>query len=296
MRTRTATIALALLLVAGCADKAPAPAAAVESAAREAALIAGEGVEVLEESAQDVAIASTDTVLPVVLALREAAEVITEPLPAPQDDLQTAMEIAATDPGALVIAKYETVSDAYYERHLKAVYCPKGNTASGPTGGVGYDFAHQTPAEIRRVWGWHPQVDVLVTASGQGGPAKCAAWRKKHGRILVELDDAKRVFAIDSFPKYRRMAIRALPGLDGKTVGHIGGVTSTGYRRGWSMTGSRMRHKRVIRDECMPIKGQRESADCSATQTIAMCVIWEGTDQYKGQCRRSHDEAAVIRS
>lgn len=290
---------LLLALVAGCGRPKQDTQAAVDTAVQTAT----EAVAGAIEQPEDVQEAAAPAATAVVLAAREVVEQITpEPLPPPVpagrqelDPAEAAIQEAASDPGARVITKYETVSPAYYEKALKAIYCPDGKTVSGPTGGVGYDFAHQTPAEIRKVWGWHPQIEAMVAASGQAGPAKCKAWREKYGRILIDLDDARRVFALDSFPKYRRMATRALPGLKGKTRGHIGGVTSTGYRRGWAMVGARNRHKVVIRDRCMPIEDQRESAECSAQQTIAMCVIWEGTDTYKGQCRRSHDEAAIIR-
>lgn len=289
---RLPALLLAALLLAGCAAQ---PADNVQEAVQAAA----DAVAVVDTSASEAATTVAQVATPATLAVREIVESIpsveAQEVPTQRNAERAAMDAAARDPGAAVITKYEIVSEPYYQKVLKFVYCPRGKTVSGPTGGIGYDFGHQTPAEIRAVWGWHPQIDAMVAASGQTGPVACNAWLKKYGRVVIALDDAKRVFAIDSFPKYQRMAKRALPGLAGKTVGHIGGVTSTGYRRGWAMVGARNRHKRVIRDTCMPIADQRESAECSAAQTIAMCVIWEGTDTYKGQCRRSHDEAAVIR-
>lgn len=288
---RFAPLLLAAFLL-GCAQSTQTAQQAVESAAAQAAGV----VDAAQEQAGGVQAAGAAATAPAVLALREAIEEVAPPAPQVHSAQHAALEDAAKDPGAVIITKYEIVSDGYYERALKAIYCPRGNTMSGPTGGIGYDFGHQTAREIRAVWGWHPQVEAMVAASGQVGTGKCVAWRKRYGRVLIDLADAKRVFAVDSLPKYRHMAERALPGLVDKTKGHIGGVTSTGYRRGWAMVGARNLEKRAIRDECMPIASQAESAECSALQTIAMCRIWKGTDTYKGQCRRSHDEAAVIRS
>ena len=290
---RLPALLLAALLLAGCAEQEVSP---TSDNVAQAVQIATEAVAGTIEQADDIREQTAPQASAVTLGLREAVEAVTpEPLPIQETTSREAMDAAARDPGAVVITKYEIVSEPYYQKALKVVYCPRGKTISGPTGGIGYDFGHQTPQEIRAVWGWHPQIDAMVAASGMTGPTQCNAWLKKYGRIVIDLQDAKRIFAIDSLPKYRRMAERALPGLKDKTVGHNGGVTSTGYRRGWAMVGTRNRHKRVIRDTCMKIADQRESAECSATQTIAMCVIWEGTDTYKGQCRRSHDEAAVIR-
>lgn len=290
---RRALLIFLLPLLASCSNPKQESTDAVAAAVQTAT----EAVAGTMEQSEDIRDATAPEVTTTVLAMREGIEAITpEPLPIEESTTLAAMDEAAKDPGAIVITKYEIVSEAYYEKALKAIYCPGGKTVSGPTGGIGYDFAHQTPREIRQVWGWHPQIEAMVAASGQTGPAKCKAWRAKYGRVLIDLQDAKRIFATDSLPKYRKMAERALPGLADKTKGHNGGVTSTGYRRGWAMTGPRNRHKVVIKRTCMPIEDQRASAECSAAQTIEMCVIWEGTDTYKGQCRRSHDEARVIRS
>lgn len=273
---------LALLLVA-CTPQAPQQVAAqMGDAVQDAAADAGGVVtDAVGDAGNGLAAAAT----PIALAIADAVTVV-QPLPPVEPPPP-----APADPAIALISKWEISSEANYERRLKAVYCPKSNGPSGPTGGIGYDFGQQTRTEIRRVWAWHPDVETLVTASGQVGPAACKAWRAQH-RVVIELEDAKRVFGADSLPKYRRMAERALPGLANQSPGHNSGLTSLGYRRGWSMEGERMREKRVIRADCVPANNPA----CSAAQVIAMCRIWVGRSDYKGQCNRSHDEARVIRS
>lgn len=257
-------------VAAQAADAVQDAAAVVGVAVADATADAGAGAI---EAAAPVAIAIADTIQP------EPAVVASLPPPEPP-----------ADPAIALIVRWEVTSQAHYNRRLSGVYCPP--PPSGPTGGIGYDFGHQTRTEIRRVWGWHPAVDRLVQASGQIGVDKCSAWAAANRDIRISWDDALRVFASDSLPKYRRMAERALPGLDRQTPGHNSGLTSTGYRRGWNMEGERMREKRVIRDQCIPV----DSADCSAGQVIGMCRLWQGKPGGKGQCNRSNDEARVIRS
>lgn len=278
-------IALLCLLLCACGAQSP------QTVAQQAAAQTGDAVQ---DVARDMGAAATDVttdagklttaaVLPVAIAIAEAAQ------PAPPAVLEPP-PLPPPDPAIDLIIRWEVTSRAHYDRKLSGVYCPPA--PSGPTGGIGYDFGHQTSKEIRRVWGWHPDVDRLATASGQIGALKCSTWAKANGDIRIGWDDARRVFADDSLPKYRGMALRALPGLEQQTRGHIGGLSSTGYRRGWSMEGERMREKRVIRDQCVP----QNSADCSAGQVIAMCRLWQGKPGGKGQCNRSNDEARVIRS
>lgn len=275
--------ALLALLLAGCGRPAVQDVAAGAVTAVEHA--AGDVGAAMRDAAGDTGQLAVVNAAPASVALREAVQAIAPEPPPPVPAVDP-----TPDPALTLIPRWEVTSRAHYERRLSGLVCPPRQ--SGPTGGIGYDFGHQTRAEIRRVWGWHPASARLATASGQLGAEKCGAWRRANADIRISWDEAMRVFASDSLPKYKRMAMRALPGLDRQSAGHIGGLTSTGYRRGWSMEGERMREKRVIRDQCVP----QDSADCSAGQVIAMCRIWAHAPDAKGQCNRSYDEARVIRS
>lgn len=298
---RAALLALlCMLLVPACAPEPPPPECSCEDcdcgpplpAPERAAARVGDAVDDAARTAgvaaagvaRDAALEVTEASAPAAIALADALQ--PEP-PAPAAPPPAAPN---EDPAIALMVRWEVTGQANYERKLQGLVCPP--PPSGPTGGIGYDFGHQTRAEIRRVWGWHPDADRLASASGQIGALKCNAWRRANADIRIPWDDAIRVFAGDSLPRYRGMALRALPGLDRQTAGHIGGLSSTGYRRGWNMEGERMREKRVIRDQCVP----QDSADCSAAQVIAMCRLWEGKPGGKGQCNRGADEARVIRS
>lgn len=265
---------LLVLLLAGCAQQAEQLGDVVEDTSSDV----GERVS---DAASDTGDAVALVVGPVAIAIADAVQPEVESVPLPP---------LPPDPAIDLIIRWEVSGKANYNRRLTGIICPGGH--SGPTGGIGYDFGQQTKKEIRRVWGWHPDVDRLAEASGQNGVAKCNAFRNANRDIRISWDEARRMFASDSLPKYRRLAERALPGLDRQTPGHNSGLTSTGYRRGWNMEGENMREKRVIRADCVPAS----NADCSAGQVIEMCRIWRGKPGGKGQCSRGEDEARVIRS
>lgn len=286
MKWTLPALLMSALLLCACSPREP------MRAAEQVAVQAGDMVQdVASDAGAGVIDVSSDAGKGVIEATAPVAIAIAEVM---QPELPAAIVVPPPpemieDPAVPLIVRWEVTSKSWYERKLSGIYCPP--PPSGPTGGIGYDFGHQTPTEIRRVWGWHPEVDRLVTASGQIGALKCEAWAKANRDIRVTWDEAVRVFSSDSLPKYRRLAIRALPGLDRQTLGYIGGLTSNGYRRGWSMDGERNREKRVIKNECVPAN----NAECAAIQVAAMCRIWVGKAGGKGQCNRSNDEAALIR-
>lgn len=205
-----------------------------------------------------------------------------------QRNTSTAVDSAAVD----LVVRWEVGSPARYTKLYQGVICPGG--ASGPTIGIGDDLGHQTPAEIRRRWGWHPLVDELVTGSGVTGDAACKAWKAQHRDIRVSYDDALRVFTTYTWPSYLRMAERAYRnGWDGLSIRHQGGLGSNGYNRGFSMVGSRNTEKRHTRDVCVP----NNDPDCTAADLIASCRVWDNQPAIrKGVCARRHDEAKFVRS
>lgn len=280
MATRDYLIGLLLALgLTACSPKTPEVLAGqVGDVVEDSATSLGEAVS---DEAESLGNSISNTTSPITIAIANAVQpiVVIEPLPP-----------ILPDPAIALITRWEVTNKDFYSSRLTGLICPGGH--SGPTGGIGYDFGQQTRNEILRVWGWHPDVDRLVQASGQNGVEKCNAFRNANRDIRISWDEAIRVFSNDSLPKYRRLAERALPGLDKQTPGHIGGLTSLGYRRGWSMEGERMREKRVIRSECVPAS----NAGCSAGQVIEMCRIWLGKPGGKGQCNRGEDEARVIQS
>ena len=233
----------------------------------------------------EVAQASTaEVVVPAVLAIQEQ---IQEALPAPT-------AAAAVDPepwaGAAVasdlIVRWEVSSPAAYTRKWQGLICPGG--ASGPTGGIGFDFGHQTPADIRMAWGQHAEVERLATASGVVGDANCRAWVSRHQDIRIPYALAYEVFQSASLPAYRAGAERALgEGWHRLTPFAQAGNTSLGYNRGWSMRGDRNREKRAIRDDCAP----RGDVACNAGEIRAMKRLWPNV---RGLRDRREDEARTV--
>ena len=277
--TRLGALFLAASLLLGCAESTQTAQQAVESAAAQAA----EVVDAAQEQAGRVQPAGAEAPAPAVLALREAvAEVPPEPLPSPPPP------VATVDPAVVeLVVRWEIGSQAQYVRKYQGVICPGG--ASGPTIGIGFDLGTQTPAEIRAAWGWHPDIDRLVTASGQVGPERCAAWRAAHRDIRVSYDDALRVFATHDWPRYMAMAARAYrAGWADLTLNHQRALGGNGYNRGFSFLGSRRTEMREVRDTCVP----GNDAPCTAGQLRASCRVWDSQpDIRKGLCARRYAEA-----
>lgn len=273
---RLPALLLAVLLLAGCSESKVEAVASVDSAVQTAA----EAVAGTIEQAEDVQEVAAPVATSAVLAVREAIETVT---PAP-----VAPAAVVIDPAVVaLVVRWEVGSPGQYTAKYQGVICPGG--ASGPTIGIGDDLGHQTPAEIRRRWGWHPQADRLVTGSGKTGAEACNAWRAAHRDIRVTYDDAIRVFTLHAWPKYQAMASRAYrKGWDGLTPFHQGSLTSNGYNRGFSFLGSKRAELVVIRDRCVP----QGMAPCTADQLRASCRVWDSQPTIrKGLCARRHAEA-----
>lgn len=276
---RLAALVLAASLLLGCAESTQQAAQRVDSAVADAA-------EAVADQVGEVQAVGAEVTGPAVLAVRETVDaIVAEPPPAAAQAASATVDPAVFD----LVVRWEIGSRAQYVRRYQGVICPGG--ASGPTIGIGYDLGTQTPAEIRAAWGWHPAIEELVTASGQVGPERCAAWRAGHRGVRVSYDDALRVFATHDWPRYVAMAARAYRnGWDGLTLNHQRGLAGNGYNRGFSFIGSRKAEMRVVRDTCVP----SSLAPCTADQLRASCRVWEGTALYNGLCARRRAEAAFV--
>lgn len=267
---------LVALLLAGCSESKVEAADPVEQAVEFATEAVAGSIEQAEDAQEAVAPVATA----VTLGVREVVEaIVPEPLP----PVAQAINPAVVE----LVVRWEVGSPKQYTAKYQGVICPGG--ASGPTIGIGDDLGHQTAAEIRRRWGWHPQADRLVTGSGQTGPAACNAWKKAHRDIRVSYDDALRIFQTYAWPKYQAMASRAYRnGWSSLTPFHQGSLTSNGYNRGFSFLGAKRAELVVIRDTCVP----RSEAPCTASQLRASCRVWDSQPTIrKGLCARRHAEA-----
>lgn len=252
------------------------------------------------EAAAAAQLAAASLVAPPVASVHAgAAEVLVPSLLAFQDVVQEALppQRAARAKGAESVApaavdlivRWEVTSAAVYTRRYQGIVCPGG--ASGPTGGIGYDFGQQTRANIGNDWRQHPDVAQLQTASGVVGDAACRAWRARHRDIRITYALAERVFRDSVLPAYYAAARRALRnGWDGLSTNARGANTSLGYNRGWSMRGQRNTEKRAIRDDCVPAADH----SCNAAQLVAMCRLWANSSLGRGLCARRRDEARLV--
>lgn len=273
---RLPALLLAASMLLGCAESTQVAANAADNAQD----VAEEVAQVVEDQSDKAELATAKATTPVVLAIREAVEVVSEPLPAPKP---TAIDAAAVE----LVVRWEVGSPKQYTTKYQGVICPGG--ASGPTIGIGDDLGHQTASEIRKRWGWHPQVERMVSGSGKVGPAACAAWKAQHRDIRIPYTDAIRVFTTHTWPSYLAMASRAYRnGWKDLSKPHQYGLGSNGYNRGFSMSGSRNTEKRHTRDVCVPAN----DAPCTAVQLRTSCRVWDNQPSIrKGLCARRHAEA-----
>lgn len=228
-------------------------------------------------------VGTAELVVPAVLAIQEQ---IQGALPAPSGLSTEADAWAGAAVAGDLIVRWEVSSPDAYTRKWQGLICPGG--ASGPTGGIGFDFGHQTPADIRMAWQHHTDVERLATASGVVGEANCRAWVSRHQDIRIPYAFAYGVFQNASLPAYRLGAERALgDGWNRLTPFAQAGNTSLGYNRGWSMRGDRNREKRAIRDDCAP----RGDVACNAGQIRAMKRLWPTV---RGLRDRRDDEAQTV--
>jgi hypothetical protein len=229
--------------------------------------------------------------LQAILAVREAVQVSApELVVAPEPE-----EVGYTACATALITRWEVSSKAAYERKWSGIYYPAGPiTPSGPTGGLGYDFGHNTGSDIRRDWRMHDAVERLVTASGVIGISAKQRIREWAG-ITVPYPMALSVFGEASLPSYTAGARRlygrerweALPSTSKC------GLVSNGYNRGFGTAGPRRAEIRERAQVCMPLANIDAQTECLATSLEAERRLWPDN---RGLRDRRTDEARVVRN
>jgi hypothetical protein len=261
MGTHVRLIALVLLAaaLAACQRPAEVPAAEAEQAQASAA----------------------DSIVPAIVAVRDAIE---PALPAPPPPPSATVDPRAT----ALIVQFEIRSPSYYAAHLQSPVWP--GAQSGVTWGIGYDGGQQTRARIASDWHMHAQVERLVATSGVVG-VDAGELARSMRDVRTPFDLAERVFTGSTLPAYRALAARAYRrGWDELSPVAQGALVATVYNRGAGMAGDRRREMRTLRDECVP----RHDYACMAAQFRSMTRLWRGTTIEVGMRERYEATARLV--
>jgi GH24 family phage-related lysozyme (muramidase) len=280
------TLALFVLLLAGCARPAVVPPVDQTAVGAPDPLPAAAPIPVEEAAVSNqplpVAVeAASGAVAEPILAAQEALADLTPVLPPPEP-----ANAACRRAAAALIIRWEVSSPEFYRKRLERPIWPGG--ASGITWGIGYDGGHQTQAVIEDDWQAHLAVARLATTAGLTGK-QAAAVLGQYRDIPTAFDYASRVFEERSLIEYERRAERAFK-TDFSTMkpGTCAALVSLVYNRGGSMTGDSRREMRNIRDQCLPADHA-----CTARELRKMERLWRGTVNYNGLSARREAEAQL---
>lgn len=183
--------------------------------------------------------------------------------------------------------------EVYYNRYLDNPCWP--GYASGITIGIGYDLGYKTKTEFKKDWAKFIDNDTnsfkKLNDTAIGVKGKKARPLVKHLKYIdIKWEDALSVFEKVTIPKWLNKLERAFPGANKLHKDVQGALVSLIFNRGTSMTGSRRRHMRYIRDAVKVgdlVKIEKSLRD--------MSTIWQGTDVYRGLKRRRDAEANLVK-
>ena len=193
-----------------------------------------------------------------------------------------------SDKAIALIEQFE-IGDSYNDR----LTWPGG--ASGPTGGIGYDFAYETVAQIGMDWdglldtGTIVRLQSLVGRSGPQAQRLVSASQD----IIIPRAAADVVFRQKNIPRYTDMTTAAFH-CDGLSGDSLGALVSLDFNRGTSMTDSpsgppqNRLEMRQIRDALLA--GRPEDVP---GYLRAMKRLWQGKG-LDGLIRRREAEAQLF--
>jgi hypothetical protein len=193
------------------------------------------------------------------------------------------------------VIEAEVSSRAYYEKRLRSLEWPGG--ASGPTGGIGYDFGYQSQSKITR--DWQPratdanELAVLVNATGKRG-YEGKVYTDQYGKqVDLTWEDASFVFLHVDMPETERALFNHIPKAADLPPDCIGVLCSLAYNRGqsWDNGSDRYREMRAIKQYIQDGKPGRVS-----NEIRAMKRLWPSDDKSKpdrGLRARRDKEAAI---
>jgi len=191
-----------------------------------------------------------------------------------------------------LIIFFEVTSQAHYEKNLKGIVVPAGD--SGATIGIGYDLGHQTPEQIERDWlieVGSQQVAILKMFAGlKGDKARRAVNANMISRqVSIPFKSACNVFIKKSLPKYGRQMLSIYPGADKLLPDATGALLSMVYNRGAKLDGNRRTEMRAI----VPLVAKADYVGI-AKQIDDSKRLWVGVAGTQGVITRRQKEAALV--
>jgi GH24 family phage-related lysozyme (muramidase) len=202
-----------------------------------------------------------------------------------------------------LIVDYETGGRAYYETvYKKRPVWPK--EASGITIGFGYDLGYVSKNEFERDWAALAPEDLalLGTTVGMRGKENSDAEMKaaltKVKGVTIEWEQAERVFASVTLPKFETLTSGALPNTALLSGDSFGALVSLSFNRGAAY--SRV-PKLGQQDRWVEMRAIHAAMDARRFGDIpgllrAMIPLWKGTAIEIGMTRRRTDEATLFQT
>lgn len=210
-----------------------------------------------------------------------------EPVPTPTETLKEKTR-TYLDYDWTPVIEFETGGRGYYEKFLKKLTWPKGQ--SGITMGIGADLGYMSKEEFETFFAQYFSAEenkLIKSVLGlKGSEAKVALSKVSH--IELSWDDASKAFVQWTLPKFWKMANDLWPGLDQLREKAQIALVSLAFNRGTSITGpTRVEMKNI--KLLVAIKDYKGIAE----QVRLMKRLWVGK-KLDGLLARRDKEAALI--
>lgn len=201
----------------------------------------------------------------------------------------------------------EITSPAYYNLKLISPVWPGG--ASGVTGGIGYDFGHNTPAQIADDWKYKlpdHSIQILKRVAGLRGEVAKKALTAQIKAVKIPLEPAMEVFKLRALPRYAALTVRAFPGVTELLPDAAGAILDIVYNRGPRLNDSGSKElKEGARSEmrCIAEAIPKKDYEAMAIACDHMARLWDGIPDFEGDqeakfgglVRRCKRRAEIIR-
>jgi GH24 family phage-related lysozyme (muramidase) len=186
------------------------------------------------------------------------------------------------------VIEFETGGRSYYEKFLKTLTWPKGQ--SGITMGIGADLGYMTKNEFKQYFSSYfteEENTLIESVIGlKGTYAKSALPKVKH--IKLSWENASEAFLKWTLPKFWKLANEIWPGLDQLNEKAQVALVSIVFNRGASVSGSsRMEMKNI--QSLVAKKDYKEIAN----QIRSMKRLWVGKN-LDGLLVRREKEALMV--